>query len=101
MREVMIVAGADALAHRVAAAAGLAHAAPIEFRQQGLCRRLGVAMHGKLHRHLIAELRHLDVDLRHHRARRDQLALLGGPLREARAEPENEIAFRDQLVGDR
>ena len=84
----VIVAGANALAHARRcggpALAGLPRA--VEFDQQGLRRRLGVAMHRVLDRHLIAELRHIDIDLRDHGARRDQLAFLRRPLRKACAE---------------
>ena len=58
-------------------------------------------MHRVLDRHLVSEFRRLDIDLRDHGAGSDQLALLGGPLRETRAESENEVALRDQIVGDR
>jgi hypothetical protein len=55
----MIVTGANALAHRTAAAAtfGARHAAPVEFRQQRLGRRPRVAVHRVLDRHLVAEFR--------------------------------------------
>ena len=97
----MIVAGADALAHCVIAATGFAASSLTKLRQQCFRGRLGVAMHRKLHRHLIAQFRHVDIDLRHHGAGRDQLALLGGPLRQAGAERQNKIALRDQLIGNR
>src|SRR5262249_38912468 len=101
VREMMVVAGANAPAHRVAASTSLdaRHAAPVEFGQQRLRRRPRVAVHGMLDRHLVAELRRLDVDLRDYGAGGDQLALLGGPLCETHAETENEIAVRDQLIG--
>ena len=98
----MIVAGANPLAHCVAAAAGFGRlqASAVELDKQSLRRRACVAMHGMLDRHLIAELRRLDIDLRDHGAGRDQLAALGRPLRETCAEAENEIALGNQLVGD-
>jgi hypothetical protein len=45
-----------------------------------------------------ARIARLDVDLRHHGAGRDQLAALRGPVRQAHAEADDEIALRDQLV---
>ena len=96
----MIVAGADALAHGVGSSAGSLLAAPPQLCQHRLRGRFRVAVHGHLYRHLIAELRHVDIDLRDDRAGRDKLAFLGGPLGEAGAKGENEIAFGDQLVGD-
>ena len=69
----MIVASANALAHRVAAAAAFRarHAAPVEFRQQLLRRRPRVAVHRVLDRHLVSEFRRLDIDLRDHGAGSD------------------------------
>ena len=53
----------------------------------------GIGVDGVLDRHLVAELARLDVDLRHHGAGGDQLAALGGPVRQAGAEGEDEIAL--------
>ena len=105
----MIVATADALARRGAAAARSGgHAAPVEFREQGFRRHLGVAKHCDLDRHLIAKLCCLDVDLRDDGAGRDQLAFLGRPLRQAGAEGDDAITFpascyvdeSAQIIGD-
>ena len=70
-------------------------------RQQRLGGDARIGMDGVMDRHLVAELAGLDVDLRDDRARRDQLAALGGPVREAGAEAEDEIALGDQFVGRR
>src|SRR5580704_4925437 len=102
MRKVMIVAGDDSSAHRIVTTGrpGL-HIAPIELDQYRFRRRFGISLHRERNRHLIAELWPFDIDLRDYGATRDQFALLGGPLRQARAEREDEIAFRDQFVGNR
>ena len=96
MRIVVVVAGANALAHRLIAAAGsTCHATPVEFAEQSFSRRLRVAMHRNPDWHLITDLCRLDIDLRDHGAGGDQLAFLGRPLRQARAESDDAIAFRD------
>src|SRR5262245_13959041 len=53
-----------------------------------------------MHRPLVAKLRRFDIDLRNGRARRDQLAFLGGPLCEAHTKSKNEVTLGNQLVCD-
>ena len=102
MRIVMVIAGANALPHRVGAAAGpRLPPASIELVEQLFRGRLRIAMHRNLDRHLITDLSRLDIDLRNHGAGGNQFAFLGRPLRQARAEGDNAIAIRDQLIGDR
>src|SRR5215470_4069077 len=99
----MVVAGTDALSHGIGSAARLraGYAAACKRGRQGLRSRLGITMHCMLNRHLVAELRQLDVNLCDRRTGGDELAPLSGPLREARSETSDEIALADELVCDR
>ena len=75
VRKMMVIAGANPIAHGVAAAAtGFAGS---EFDKQSLRGYTCVAMHGGYDAHLITELRPINIDLRDRRARRDQLASFG------------------------
>src|ERR1700728_2277241 len=96
----MIIAGTNAIAHGVAATARHGRLPAPELDKQCLRRYTRVAMHGVLDWHLIAELRPLNIDLRDHRARRDQLAPLRRPLRKACTKAENEVALGNQFVGN-
>src|ERR1700688_881854 len=103
MGKMMIVARANALAHRIVAATtlfGTCDTAPVERCQQRFRRRPRVAVHRMLDGHLIAELGHIDIDLCDDRTGGDQLALLSSPLRKTCTEAENKIALRDQFIGD-
>ena len=65
----VIVAGDNALADGLVAPARLGfHRTPVKLRQQGFRRGSRIAVLGNVHWHLIAELGHIDVDLRDHRA---------------------------------
>src|SRR3972149_6864572 len=71
----MVIARTDALARAVIAAARCCarHAKSAKLSQQGPGGRFRVAEQSMLHRHLVAQLRRLDIDLRDAGAGRDQL----------------------------
>ena len=76
-------------------------AAAVQLGQQCLRRDPGVGLNGMLDGHLVSQPRRIDIDLRNRGTRGDQLAALGRPVRQARAEGDDEVALADQLVGGR
>src|SRR5262249_19710288 len=100
MRKMMIVTGPDSFAGSIIAAPGCS-ARCAKLGQKGFRCRLRIAKYGEMHRPLVAELRRFDINLSDSRFRRDQLAFLSGPLREAHAKPQDEVAFGNKLVRGR
>ena len=75
--------------------------APIKLGDHGLCANPCISKHGNLGRRMVAELGCVDVDLRHRGSGGDQLAMFGGPVREAHSEADDEVGFGNELTRSR
>src|SRR5262245_4141061 len=75
--------------------------APIKLGDHGLRRNACISKYGDIGRRMVAKLGCINVDLRQRGSGGDQLAVFGGPMREAHSEPDDEVTACNELTRSR